>query len=149
MYSTILLFHNLNRWAVLVFGLYAITKSILGLVKKREYSSQENMSHALFLGFCHLQLLLGFVLYMVSPKVDAALAQGFGAAMKDPYNRLIVLEHTLVNVIAIALVQIGRTLSKKATDSMVKHKKSLIFFSIALLLILSRIPWKYSAEWPF
>lgn len=149
MYSTILLFHNLNRWAVLVFGLYAITKSILGLVKKREYSPQENMAHALFLGFCHLQFLLGIVLYMISPNVDAALANGFGGAMKDSYSRLIVMEHTLVNVIGIALVQIGRTLSKKATDSMAKHKKSLIFFSIALLLFLSRIPWKYSAEWPF
>jgi hypothetical protein len=148
-YATILLFHNLNRWAVLIFGLYAITKSILGLVKKREYTHSESTAHALFVGFCHLQLLLGFVLYMISPKVDAALANGFGAAMKDSYSRLIVVEHITVNVIAIALIQIGRTLSKKAEDSMAKHKKSLIFFSIGLLLILSRIPWAYSPEWPF
>lgn len=149
MYSTILSLHNINRWAVLIFGLYAITKSILGLMHKRDFTSRENMAHAMFVGFCHLQLVLGIVLYMISPKVDAALAQGFGAAMKDSYNRLIVLEHITINIIAIALIQVGRTLSKKATDSMVKHKKSLIFFSIGLLLILSRIPWKYSPLWPF
>jgi hypothetical protein len=148
-YSTLLLFHNLNRWAVLLFGFYAITKSILGLINKKEYTGSESMSHALFVGFCHLQLLLGIILYMVSPKIDAALANGFGAAMKDSYSRLIVLEHITVNVIAVALIQVGRTLSKKATDDRAKHKKSLIFFSIGLLLILSRIPWKYSPLWPF
>jgi hypothetical protein len=86
---------------------------------------------------------------MVSPNVDAALANGFGAAMKDSYSRLIVLEHITINVIAIALIQAGRTLSKKATDAVVKHKKSLIFFSIGLLLILSRIPWQYSPLFRF
>lgn len=149
MYSTILSLHNINRWAVLLFGLYAITKSILGLINKRDYTSRENMAHALFVGFCHLQFLLGIILYMVSPKVDAALANGFGAAMKDSYSRLIVLEHITINIIAIALIQAGRTLSKKAADSTVKHKKSLIFFSIGLVLILSRIPWQYSPLWPF
>jgi hypothetical protein len=148
MYSTLLSFHNINRWAVLLFGLYAITKSILGLVNKRDFTSRENMAHALFVGFCHLQLLLGVILYMISPKVDAALANGFGPAMKDAYSRLIVLEHISINIIAIALIQVGRTLSKKATESATKHKKSLIFFSIGLLLILSRIPWSYSPLWP-
>ncbi|AMS25919.1 hypothetical protein AEM51_01730 [Bacteroidetes bacterium UKL13-3] len=144
MYSTILILHNILRWGVLLGGLYAITKSALGLIHKREYTSTQNLAHTLFVAFCHAQLLLGIILYMISPNVDAALANGFGAAMKDPYSRLIVLEHITINVIAIALIQVGRTLSKKATDAMVKHKKSLIFFSIGLLLILSRIPWQYS-----
>ncbi len=144
MYSTILILHNLIRWGVLVFGLYAITKSALGLINKREFTRQANMAHAMFLGFCHLQLVLGFVLYMISPNVDMALANGFGAAMKDSYSRLLVIEHIGINVVAIALVQIGRTLSKKTEDAAVKYRKTLIFFGIAMLLILSRIPWQYS-----
>jgi hypothetical protein len=44
-------------------------------------------------------------------------------------------------LIAVILVQVGRSLSKKAVVSAAKHKKALIFFSIAMLLILSRIPW--------
>lgn len=107
------------------------------------------MAHALFLGFCHLQLLLGVVLYMVSPNVDAALANGFGAAMKDSYSRLIVVEHIGINVVAIALVQVGRTLSKKTEDDAAKYRKTLIFFGIALLMILSRIPWQYSPYFRF
>jgi hypothetical protein len=149
MYSFILSTHNLTRWGVLLFGLYAITKSILGLMGNRPFTKQANISHALFVGFCHLQLLLGIVLYFISPQVDAALANGFGAAMKDPYSRLIVLEHITVNFIAIALIQVGRTLSKKTTEDRAKYKKTLIFFGIGLVLILSRIPWKYSALLPW
>jgi uncharacterized membrane protein YozB (DUF420 family) len=144
MYISILILHNILRWGVLIFGAYAIATSVSGLIGKKEYSLAQNRSHAIFIAFCHTQLLIGIILYLASPKVDAYLANGFGAAMKDSYSRLIVLEHVSVNVIAVALIQVGRTLSKKAADSMAKHKKSLIFFSIGLLLILSRIPWANS-----
>jgi hypothetical protein len=50
-------------------------------------------------------------------------------------------------IIAIVLIQVGRTLSKKQTEAMAKHKKAVVFFSIGLILILSRIPWK-AAMWP-
>lgn len=144
MYSTILILHNILRWGVLLGGLYAIIRSASGLINKQDFTAGENRSHAIFVAFCHTQLLLGVILYMISPNVDAMLANGFGAAMKNSYSRLIVLEHVMVMVIAVALIQVGRTLSKKATDPMAKHKKSLIFFSIGLLLILSRIPWQNS-----
>ena len=134
MYATLLTVHNLLRWAVLLGGLYAITKSVLGIMHKRDFTKQENLSHALFVGFCHLQLLLG-------------LANGMGAAMKDPASRFVAVEHISTMIIAIVLIQVGRTLSKKQTEAMAKHKKAVVFFSIGLILILSRIPWK-AAMWP-
>jgi hypothetical protein len=147
MYATLLTVHNLLRWAVLLGGLYAITKSILGIMHKRDFTKQENLAHALFVGFCHLQLLLGLILYFISPVVDQALANGMGAAMKDPASRFVAVEHISTMIIAIVLIQVGRTLSKKQTDAMAKHKKALLFFSIGFILIVSRIPWK-SVMWP-
>lgn len=147
MYATLLTVHNLLRWAVLLGGLYAITKSILGIMHKRDFTKQENLAHALFVGFCHLQLLLGLILYFISPVVDQALANGMGAAMKDPASRFVAVEHISTMIIAIVLIQVGRTLSKKQADAMAKHKKALVFFSIGFILIISRIPWK-SVMWP-
>ena len=147
MYATLLTVHNLLRWAVLLGGLYAITKSVLGIMHKRDFTKQENLSHALFVGFCHLQLLLGLILYFISHVVDQALANGMGAAMKDPASRFVAVEHISTMIIAIVLIQVGRTLSKKQTEAMAKHKKAVVFFSIGLILILSRIPWK-AAMWP-
>jgi hypothetical protein len=147
MYATLLTVHNLLRWAVLLGGLYAITKSVLGIMHKRDFTKQENLSHALFVGFCHLQLVLGLILYFISPVVDQALANGMGAAMKNPASRFVAVEHISTMIIAIVLIQVGRTLSKKQTEAMAKHKKAVVFFSIGLILILSRIPWK-AAMWP-
>ncbi len=143
MYPTILFLHNLLRWAVLLGGLYAITKSVLGVMHKREFTQAENRAHLLFVIFCHTQLLLGLILYFISPVVQEALGN-MGAAMKDARLRLYAVEHISVNIIAVVCIQVGRTLSKKATDSVVKHKKALIWFTIGMVLILSRIPWQYS-----
>jgi hypothetical protein len=143
MYSTILILHNLLRWGVLLGGLYAITKSVLGLIHKRDFTTAENRAQVIFVMFCHTQLLLGLILYFISPVVQEALGN-MGAAMKDSRLRLYGVEHISINIIAIALIQMGRTLSKKAIDPVIKHKRAVIWFSIGLLLILSRIPWQYS-----
>ncbi len=147
MYEILLDLHNILRWGVLLGGLYAITKSVLGVMHNRAFTAAENRSHIIFVMFCHTQLLLGLILYFVSPVVDAALSQGMGAAMKDATMRFVAVEHIATMVIAIVLIQVGRSLSKKAVDAASKHRKALIFFSIGFLLILSRIPWN-KAMWP-
>lgn len=147
MYANLLIVHNLLRWVVLLAGLYAITKSVLGMLHKREFTTTQNRAHAIFVGSCHAQLLIGLILYFISPVVNAALAGGMGSAMKDPVSRFVAVEHIATMIIAIVLIQVGRSVSKKAVDAAAKHRKSLIFFSIGMLLILSRIPWN-KAMWP-
>jgi len=141
MYAPLLHLHHYTGWIVLLAGLYAITKSVLGIMNKRDFTKQENIAHAIFLGTCHLQLLLGLILYFISPVVDMALANGMGGAMKDPALRFVAVEHIATMVIAIVLVQVGRIISKKQTDALAKHKKALVFFVIGYVLILSRVPW--------
>jgi hypothetical protein len=140
MYSTVLMLHNILRWGVLLGGLYAITKSILGLIHKRDFTAAENRSQVIFVMFCHTQLLVGLILYFISPVVNEALKSG--AVMKDATYRFVAVEHIATMIIAVILIQVGRSLSKKAVDSVSKHKKALIFFSIGFVLILSRIPWQ-------
>jgi hypothetical protein len=139
MYTGLLHLHNVLRWGVLLFGLYAITKSVLGIMNRREFTAAENRAHLLFVIFCHTQLVLGLILYFISPLIKAAMASG--ELMKNAEYRFWGVEHISVMIIGIILVQVGRSLSKKEQDSMKKHKKALIFFSIGLLLMLSRIPW--------
>lgn len=141
MYEILLNLHNILRWGVLLGGLYAITKSVLGIMHKREFTTAENRSHVIFVMFCHSQLAIGLLLYFISPVVDMALSQGMGAAMKDATLRFVAVEHIATMVIAIVLIQVGRTLSKKAVDAAAKHRKALVFYSIGFILILSRIPW--------
>jgi hypothetical protein len=144
-YSALLMLHNILRWGVLLGGLYAITKSILGLINKRDFTPSENRSHVIFVLFCHTQLLIGLILYFISPVVSNALNSG--KVMQDATYRFVAVEHFATMIFAIMLIQVGRTLSKSATTAASKHKKALIFFSIGMILILSRIPWN-KAMWP-
>jgi fucose permease len=63
--------------------------------------------------------------------------------MKDANNRFFTMEHALMMVIAWILVHVGRVAVKKSVTPAGKHKKALIFFGIAILLILAAIPWPF------
>jgi hypothetical protein len=90
---------------------------------------------------CHTMLLLGLILLAVSPIAEVAFAD-MGAAMKDSVLRKAVVEHPFTNIIAVVLATIGNAKSKKAIGNGRKFKVSMIFFGLALVLILSRLPFE-------
>lgn len=128
--------HSGVAYLALIFLVIVVINAFVGLSYKKEFTEKDRKLGLIGLIFCHIQLLLGIILYFVSP-----LVQGFGVAMKDSTLRLYALEHPLINIIAIALITIGWSKHKKTTDSNKKFKMFAIFYTIGLVLILSRIPW--------
>ncbi len=140
LYSITLLFHSWNRWLILVAGMVVIYAAIKGLLSKSDYSPFQKRWSLIFIGSLHLQLLVGLLMYFfISPLTMMALSN-FGAAMKDPVLRFFAVEHSFVNIIAIALAQTGSILVKRVASSATKHKRALIWTSIAMILILAMIP---------
>lgn len=136
MYEFIQKFHS--GWAYLALLLLVIValNSVLGMVTKKEFSSKDRTIALLGLIFSHVQLLVGLVLYFISPLGKAGLSEMSNAAI-----RLTALEHPLINIIAIIFITIGWSKHKKVTSSEAKFKTISIFYGIGLLLILARIPW--------
>ena len=92
-----------------------------------------------FIGSLHLQLILGIVLYFfLSPITTFPFPEDW---MKNKELRFYLLEHPLSMFIAIVLAQIGRIVTRKATNDRKKLRKSLLFYGISLVIILVRIPW--------
>jgi hypothetical protein len=87
----------------------------------------------------HIQLLLGLVLYVISPYGIKNLS---GATMKDSFARLLALEHPIMMILAIVLITIGYFKAKKAVGTYNAYNAVMIYYSIALILMLSRIPWQ-------
>src|SRR5688572_7917093 len=137
----VLVLHNLIRWAVLLFGLWTLFSAISGVAGKRNYTVADNRGNFLFMLSCDIQLLLGLILYFANSWFDRL--KDLGNNMKDANNRFFTLEHALLMIIAWILVHVGRTSVKKASTSSARFKRSLIFFGIALLLILAAIPWPF------
>ena len=140
-YTIIVHIHSILRWALLILVLTTVVMAF-----KNRSAGTSALKPALWsMVMAHIQLLLGLVLYFISPKVLFA-----GASMKDPVLRFFLVEHILVMVMAIALFTIGYIKAKKIQDVPKMNSSLLIYFIIGLLLVLSRIPWpflNYGGKW--
>lgn len=134
MYIGLLHTHSLLRYLVLIFLLAVIVNSFLGYSNKRVFGKMDNMLGLTLFSVAHTQFLVGVLLFFVSPFVQFS-----GAAMKDPSLRYWTTEHSLIMLIAIVMITLARITAKKMSDDTARHKRMLIFNSIALVLILLAI----------
>ncbi|HRI80455.1 MAG TPA: cytochrome B [Cyclobacteriaceae bacterium] len=126
--------HSLLRYLVLILLLAVIVKSFLGFANKKAFAKIDNTLGLTLFSVTHTQLLVGLILYFVSPRVMFS-----GAAMKDPVLRYWLTEHSVMMLTAIVLITLARTTSKKMSDDTAKHKRIFIFNTIALIIILVAI----------
>ncbi len=136
MYPFIQQFHSIWAYFALFLLLLPIINSVAGISGKKEFLPKDRKIALFGLIATHLQLLIGLTLYFVSPLGKASLGN-----MSDSALRLTSLEHPLINLIAIVLITVGWSKHKKAPTSEAKFKSIAIFYSLGLVLILSRIPW--------
>lgn len=104
-----------------------------------KFGKFENIQSLLTLITAHLQLVLGLGLYFNGSW--ASMLSNMGEIMKDSATRLIVIEHPLTMIIGIVLITIGRAKAKRKATDKEKFTTTAIFYGIALVLILVRIPW--------
>ena len=143
MYTFIQKFHSGWAYLALIVLVVAIVNSVAGMVRKKQFSANDRKMGLFGLVFAHIQLLVGLILYFVSPLGFSNIGTlGMGEVMKNGALRLTVVEHPLVNIIAIVLITIGWSKHKKAPDAEGKFKSIAIFYGIGLVLLLSRIPWQ-------
>ena len=136
MYDFIQKFHSGWAYLALLVLVVAVVNSFMGLSSKKEFTSKDRKIALFALIAIHIQLLVGLILYFVSPLGLDSLGQ-----MSDKTLRLTSLEHPLINIIGIVLITIGWSKHKKMMTSESKFKTFSIFYGLGLLLILSRIPW--------
>lgn len=136
MYEIIQKFHSGWAYLTLLILVIAVLNAVVGLVSKKEFVTKDRKIALFALIVTHIQILVGIVLYFVSPLGLASFGQ-----MSDKALRLTSLEHPLINIIAVVLITIGWSKHKKMEISNTKFKTFSIYYSLGLLLILSRIPW--------
>ncbi len=137
LYNILQKFHSGWAYLALLLLVIAVANALIGKFSKREFKPLDRKISLFGMLSIHIQLLVGLILYFVSPIGFASLGQ-----MSDKLVRMTSLEHPLINIIAIVLITVGWSKHKKGLDSKAKFKSIAFFYSIGLLLILSRIPWK-------
>jgi hypothetical protein len=137
MYNGLLHAHSGLRWVALILILAAIFNSALG-VSRNEYSKKDRLLNLFSMISLHVQLLIGLILYFISPKVS--FTAGW---MANKITRFFGMEHFLLMVLAIVVITIGRKKAEKNDNAAKKHDGILLSFVIGLVLILAGIPWPF------
>lgn len=134
MTDLIILTHSTLRYFILVFLLILLYRSFQGWQKKSDFTATDNKVSLWLFILTHSQLLLGLILYFVSPLVIFD-----GASMKNAVARYWLVEHITMMLIAVVLITMARVTAKKMTEAVAKHKRLFIFNLIALIFIVAAI----------
>ncbi|MEX8547324.1 MAG: cytochrome B [Mucilaginibacter sp.] len=131
MYSFFKYFHSGLRYIVLVLVVAAVVQSLLGWLGKKTYTEGNRKLNLFALISAHTQLLVGLVLYFLSP-----LVQFSKAAMKNPETRYWTSEHITMMILAIILITVGYSRSKKVLLPEKKHFNIFIFYFLAVIIVV-------------
>lgn len=134
-----------SYWAYLVLAIlvFAVLNAIVAIAKKRDFTHKDLRLGLFTLIVNHIQLLIGLVVYFSGPYFKM-LTGNTGEVMKNSELRRLALEHPTTMIVAIALITIGWSRHKKK-EGKAKFSTFVIFYGLALVLILSMIPWN---NWP-
>ena len=145
MYEAILTVHSYWAYLVVLVITLATFNGLIGFFTKRDYAPKDFRISLFGLIVTHIQLLIGIIIFFVSPTIVwFSEGIGVGEIMKDPLLRLYNLEHPMMMILMVVFVTMGYSKHKKKLTSTPKFKMLAIFYTIAWLLMLSRIPW---ANW--
>ena len=141
MFEVIKHLHSYWAYLVLIVLIVATVNALIKYFGDKEFGAFDFRISLFTLIVSHLQLLIGIVMFLVSPYLKIIGDNGMGAVMKDPVLRNNVVEHPLTMLIAIVLITIGYSKHKKKLTSRPKFKLLSIFYTLALILVLVKIPW--------
>ena len=137
MYNFLVTTHSILRWILAISLLITIIYAFYARSKTLPFERTRLLSFV-SMNILNLQFIVGLILYFISPKVVFS-----ALAMKAPLTRFFLVEHVTGMLIAIALISIGYSASKKASSEIKKYNKILVYYIIAFLIILAAVPWPF------
>ncbi|MGC4038872.1 MAG: hypothetical protein QM764_23140 [Chitinophagaceae bacterium] len=142
MYTGMLHLHSFLRWVILLLLLIVIFRSLTA--GSRPFTNTDRKFGLFTMIACDIMLLIGLYLWFTSGVgLNVLETKPMHDVMANKVYRFFSIEHFTGMIIAIALVHVGKSVAKKSLPDSVKHKRTLIFFGLALLIILISIPWPF------
>jgi len=143
MYSSLLVIHSLLRWLVLISLIFSIRRAYKGYISNSIFTRSDNKIRHWTATIAHIQLIVGFSLYLKSPVVKYFFSH-FKAAIQQIDTVFFGAIHFLLMLTAIVIITVGSALAKRKDTDRKKYETMLLWFSIALIIIFIAIPWPFS-----
>ncbi|MEM9680631.1 MAG: hypothetical protein AAF901_09930 [Bacteroidota bacterium] len=143
MYMAILQFIH-SWWAYLVLAVLVLAtfNALIKFFGDKEFDPRDFRISLLALITMHIQLLIGIVLFFTKDYFSVIKeVGGMGEVMKVAALRSNIIEHPITMILAVVFVTMGYSKHKKKLVSKPKFKMLAIFYTLALTLVLVKIPW--------
>jgi hypothetical protein len=141
-YSLLVHLHSIGRWIILLLLLFAIFNSLVA--GQRPWIRTDGRTGSILTIFADLMFVIGISLWYFGPRGYKFIAEyGMSAVMKNSAYRFFAIEHITMMLIAVILIHIGKAQGRKAISDKAKHRRTIIFYILALILILISIPWPF------
>ena len=135
-YSFAFKIHIFISTITLLAGIFTISLSIHGLIKKREYGKQDLVVSLVFNVALYFQLILGFLIYYLLRSTLEGPLWEVPDTQNDASLRFWAIEHIALMIFALFLTQLGRVYITRSKGFSRKFRASLFYFGTSLLLIL-------------
>ncbi|MDX1470531.1 MAG: hypothetical protein R3213_03465 [Flavobacteriaceae bacterium] len=142
MYETVKFLHSYWAYLVLIILVVATINAIYKYAADKEFQAFDFRISLFTLIVSHIMLLIGIVLFFAADYLSLISENGMGEVMKNPLLRNNIVEHPLTMIIAVILITVGYSKHKKKLVSRPKFKLLAIFYTLALILVLVKIPWQ-------
>lgn len=143
MYQTLTFLHSIFRWLVLLSLFYSVFRAYKGYFSFGEFLKVDNAARHWTATIAHIQLVFGIILYSQSPIIKY-FWNNFDEAKESFDVVFFGMIHISLMLLAIILITIGSSISKRKTANRDKFKTILIYYIIALVIIFLAIPWPFS-----
>jgi hypothetical protein len=132
-----------SYWAYLALVILVIStfNALIKYFGNKEFGAFDFRVSLFTLIVFHIQLLIGLVLFFATDYISLISDMGMGEVMKNSLLRSNIIEHPLTMVFAVVLITAGYSKHKKKLTSKPKFKMLSIFYTMALILVLAKIPW--------
>lgn len=141
-YSLLVHLHSIGRWIILLLLLIAIFNSLVA--GQRPWIRTDARTGTILTIFADLMFLIGVSLWYFGPRGYKYIeTMGMSEVMKNSVARFFAIEHITMMLIAVILIHIGKAQAKKSISDKAKHRRTLLFYLIALIIIMISIPWPF------
>lgn len=140
--ETLQFVHSYWAYLVLLVLVLATFNALIKFFGNKEFDAKDFRISLFTLITMHIQLLIGIILFFTKDYFSTIKeVGGMGEVMKNSELRNLIIEHPITMILAVALVTIGYSKHKKKLVSKPKFKMLAIFYTLALVLVLAKIPW--------
>lgn len=142
-YPFILALHSSWRWIVLLIFMGSLLRFAYQKKYRRPFTPIDKFLKKSVVITYYIQVLVGSILYILSP-ITQYFRTHLDTAVHLRQIRFFGMEHSSMMIVAAFFLLVGSLKSKNADSDDRRFTILLIWFTLALLLMLSSIPWEFS-----